>query len=237
MKIAYLFDVDGTLVDANEPIDSQFMHWMETWVNKHDAYLCTNNSYINILPRLGRRLVTSCKAAFTSAGNSIWVNEKEAVVNNWRPSSDLVTSLEDIIKQSDFKIRSGPNIEYRTGLISFSIVGKNASKEERQRYMMWDKTSKERVKIAQKVQETFPNLSVFLSGETSVDICEKGFDKSQVLKYFNEMDSVVFFGNEIKGFGNDKPLAQAMYNAGRKKYNVCQVSSWQETFEYLKKIK
>jgi hydroxymethylpyrimidine pyrophosphatase-like HAD family hydrolase len=237
MKTTYIFDVDGTLAPPNEPIDSHFMHWLEHWLLKRDAYLCTNNTYQNILPRLGNRLLTGCKAIFTSGGNSIWMNGKEAVTSSWRPSADLLSMLSDVVKDSEFKIRSGPNIEYRTGLISFSIVGKNASKEDRQRYILWDKSSKERRKLVEKIHEAFPSLIAFSAGETSIDICERGRDKSQILKYFTQGETLNFIANETHSHGNDKPLAQAMYKFYKGKYNVQTVANWQETFDYLKKVR
>jgi len=236
MKTVYIFDVDGTLAPPNEPIDSHFMHWLEHWVLKRDVYLCTNNTYQNILPRLGNRLLSGCKALFTSGGCSIWMNGKEAKTSNWKPPSDLMTFLSDALKESEFKIRSGPNIEYRVGLISFSVVGKNATKEDRLRYISWDKTSKERRKIVEKINQSFPSLSAFMSGETSIDICEKGSDKSQVLKYFNQDEQLIFIANETHALGNDKPLAQAMYNNSKKRYIVQTVKNWQETFDYLRKL-
>ena len=236
MKTVYIFDVDGTLAPPNEPIDSHFMHWLEHWILKRDVYLCTNNTYQNILPRLGNRLLSGCKALFTSGGCSIWMNGKEAKTSNWKPPSDLMTFLSDALKESEFKIRSGPNIEYRVGLISFSVVGKNATKEDRLRYISWDKISKERRKIVEKINQSFPSLSAFMSGETSIDICEKGSDKSQVLKYFNQDEQLIFIANETHALGNDKPLAQAMYNNNRKRYIVQTVKNWQETFDYLRKL-
>ena len=236
MKTVYIFDVDGTLAPPNEPIDSHFMHWLEHWVLKRDVYLCTNNTYQNILPRLGNRLLSGCKALFTSGGCSIWMNGKEAKTSNWKPPSDLMTFLSDALKESEFKIRSGPNIEYRVGLISFSVVGKNATKEDRLRYISWDKISKERRKIVEKINQSFPSLSAFMSGETSIDICEKGSDKSQVLKYFNQDEQLIFIANETHALGNDKPLAQAMYNNSKKRYIVQTVKNWQETFDYLRKL-
>ena len=236
MKTVYIFDVDGTLAPPNEPIDSHFMHWLEHWVLKRDVYLCTIITYQNILPRLGNRLLSGCKALFTSGGCSIWMNGKEAKTSNWKPPSDLMTFLSDALKESEFKIRSGPNIEYRVGLISFSVVGKNATKEDRLRYISWDKISKERRKIVEKINQSFPSLSAFMSGETSIDICEKGSDKSQVLKYFNQDEQLIFIANETHALGNDKPLAQAMYNNNRKRYIVQTVKNWQETFDYLRKL-
>ena len=234
---SYIFDVDGTLASSREPMDSTFMRWFEHWMLKRDVYLCTNNTYANIFPRLGRRLVEKTKAVFTCGGNSIWMNGKEAKVNDWRPSSELISFLETCLKNSEFKIRSGPNIEHRTGLISFSVVGKMASNEERTRYQLYDKTVKERKKIIDKLNENFEDLFACSGGMTSIDICKKGFDKSQILKYFDTTNNLTFIGDEFSVIGNDKKLVEAIDKTNNSVYNTHHVNSWQETFDYLKKIR
>ncbi len=230
----YIFDVNGTLVSSGEPIDSTFMRWFEHWMFKRDVYLCTNNTYANIIPRLGRRLVEKSKAVFTCGGNSIWMNGKEAKVNNWRPSSELFSFLETSLKNSEFKIRSGPNIEHRTGLISFSIVGKTASNEERIRYQLYDKNVKERKKIIDSINEKFEDLFACSGGMTSIDICKKGFDKSQILKYFSTDNSLTFIGDDVSVIGNNKKLIEAIDKTHNSVYHV---NKWQETFDYLQKIR
>jgi len=89
----YIFDVDGVLTLPNQPIEPHFMRMFEHWMLKKDVYICTNNTYQNIMPRLGRRIIDNCQAVFTSGGNSIWKENKEHVVSNWRPSYELISFL------------------------------------------------------------------------------------------------------------------------------------------------
>ena len=90
----YIFDIDGVLALPNQPIESHFMRMFEHWMLKKDVYICTNNTYQNIMPRIGRRIIDNCQAVFTSAGNSIWRENKEHVVSTWRPSYELISYLE-----------------------------------------------------------------------------------------------------------------------------------------------
>lgn len=233
----YIFDVDNTLVEPCSPMDSHFMRWFENWILKKNVYICTNNTYENILPRMGRRVVEGCKAVFTSGGNSIWIQGREAKINEWRPSPDLMLFLENVLKESEFKIRSGPNIEYRTGMISFSIAGKAASIDERKKYINWDKQNKERHLIIENIQKKFPEYEVYKSGDTSIDITGKGLNKSQILKFFNKTDELIFYGNDFSKYGNDKPIAEAVEKEKNSRYNVIQVTSWNDTFKKLQQIR
>jgi HAD superfamily hydrolase (TIGR01484 family) len=234
MNTQYIFDVDGTLANDGKPIDSAHIHWFEHWMAKRDVFLCTSNTYQNILPRLGRKILDQCVAVFTCNGNSIWRKGAEAKINNWRPSSDLISFLEDTIQNSTFKVRSGPNIELRTGMISFSIVGKTADDEERKRYHDWDNAVKERQNIVQQIKSRFSHLDASVTGKTSIDVYQKERDKSQILQYFRSNDSLYYFGNEP--YGNDKAIMQAMYINSEKGYNVIVVTDPIDTFIKLRKI-
>lgn len=225
----YIFDVDGTLADANEPMDGQFMRWFEHWMLKKNVYLCTNNTYENILPRLGRRIVDNCVAVFTCGGNSVWVKGKEAKVVDWRPSPLLTTTVEKLINDSDFKFRSGPNFEYKTGMLSFTVAGRTASREDRNRYVMWDRQTKERNTIVETLQKKFPELYICKAGETSIDVTS-GTDKSQIIQYFNVEDKIVFIGNDFSTYGNDKPLKTAVESRGGV---VFKVENWNDTYKFL----
>lgn len=232
----FIFDVDGTLALPNQPIESQFMRWFEHWMLKKEVFLCTNNTYENILPRLGRRIVENCKAVFTCGGNSIWINNKEAVMSNWRPSYELTSFLESLLKQSEYKTRSGPNIEYRVGMISFSLVGKMATEEDINRYKQWDKLTREKKKFIESIKKSFPNLSVCYGSDTSIDICEKGKDKSQILQYFNTSKNVNVILNSVMQHGNDKTLYEGMSLNKNKVYNVHVCYTPEETQNYLRSL-
>ena len=116
-KITFIFDVDGTLTPPNKPMDIQFMRWFERWMTKPNIniVLCTNSTYESIVERLGRRIIEQASAVFTCGGNELWMQHKKKILNTWKPNPDLVQFLDQILKDNNFKIRSGPNIEYRTG--------------------------------------------------------------------------------------------------------------------------
>lgn len=236
----YIFDVDGVLALPNQPIESHFMRMFEHWMLKKDVYICTNNTYQNIMPRLGRRIIDNCQAVFTSGGNSIWRENKEHVVSNWRPSYELISFLESLLKVSEFKTRTGPNIEYRTGMISFSLVGKTASEDDIKRYVQWDKQSKEKKAFIESIRSAFPNLSITLGNDTCIDICEKCNDKAQIYQFFRLKTDVTSVFHSA--YGTNKGMQESIkdltehYMSIDKKvvYNTVVSNSPEDTQKYLR---
>lgn len=227
----YIFSVDGTLADLESPMDPNFMRWFEHWMLKQNVYLCTNNTYQNILPRLGRRILERSVATFVCGGNAVWIKNKEAIVKSWRPPSELISFLEAQLKNSPFKFRSGPNIEYRTGMISFSVAGKSATEEDRKRYVSWDKQTKERSTLIETINKQFPDVFVCRVGEIDIDIMP-GVNKSQILQYFKN-EKIMFIGSDFSKNSDEKPLKTAVEERGG---DTHQVHGWSETYKFLQTL-
>jgi phosphomannomutase len=236
----YIFDVDGVLALPDHPIESQFMRWFEHWMLKKEVYICTNNTYQNIRPRLGRKIIDNCQAVFTSGGNSIWRENKEHVVSTWRPCYKLISFLESLIKLSDFKTRSGPNIEYRTGMISLSLVGKTATEDEIKRYQQWDKISREKKAFIEAIKKNFSNLSVCLGSDTSIDISETCNDKAQIYQFFKLKTNVTSVFHSTYGFNKGmqdsiKDLTEYYVSINKKAvYNTFMSNNHVDTQNYLR---
>ena len=96
-------------------------------------------------------------------------------------------------------------------MVNVSIVGRDASYEERLAYFEWDKTSGERVALAQKLAMAFPDYEITAGGQISLDIVPKGLNKSvakeAVLKR-NDGAALCFFGDRMGEGGNDRPLGR-----------------------------
>jgi phosphomannomutase len=236
----YIFDVDGVLALPNQPIESHFMRMFEHWMLKKEVYICTNNTYQNIMPRLGRRIIDNCQAVFTSGGNSIWKENKEHVVSNWRPSYELISFLESLLKMSEFKMRTGPNIEYRTGMISFSLIGKTASEDEIKRYQQWDKISKEKKTFAESIKKAFPNLGICFGSDTSIDISESCYDKANIYNFLKFKTNVTSICHSTYGVNKETQerikniTEQAMSINKKAVYNTIISNSPEDTQKYLR---
>ena len=140
---------------------------------------------------------------------------------------------------SDFDIATGNHFESRPGLLNFSVVGRNANRVQRKKYVKFDKLTSERQTISDEFNKKFTKklgLVSQVAGETGLDIIEIGKDKAQILKDFTFQDELMFFGDNIQPGGNDYGIAQAIKYAPYK-YSECHnVKNWKETWKILKKI-
>jgi phosphomannomutase len=55
---------------------------------------------------------------------------------------------------------TGTFVEFRNGMINVSPVGRNASKQERDEFEAWDKTSGCRKKMIEELQKAFPDIGL-----------------------------------------------------------------------------
>lgn len=232
MNIHYLFDVDGTLTPSRQAIDSSFSLFFKDFCTNNSVSLVTGSDFHKTESQLGSTLCSLVSYIFCCSGNSLIDNVHKSIFNREFIAPDsLISRLQAILEASKFTLRTGNHIEYRPGGLNFSIVGRNASLEERLSYVQWDKQSKEREVLAEALTKEFPLLDISIGGETGLDIVEAGCNKAQVLNYFDNTTKLVFFGDAIFPGGNDYPLAKAIEDTSRGTYYT--VRSWQETYSIL----
>jgi phosphomannomutase len=222
----YVFDVDGTLTPSRGVIDKGFSDWFLMFAKTHNVFLVTGSDYQKTLEQLGKDICESVIRVYNCSGNAVY--EKGILVkqSSFKISEELNKFLIETLNKHQYHTKTGLHIEERIGTCNFSIVGRNASKNQRLEYVMFDKFNKDRQSIAEKINNMFPEVEAVVGGETGIDIYEKGKDKSQVS---TELSPYIFFGDAIFPGGNDYTVAQKanMY------YNV---DGWEETFELLRRL-
>ena len=129
--------------------------------------------------------------------------------------------------------RTGLHFEHRPGMVNFSIVGRNANKEQRAEYVVFDTLHNERNLTASAFNKLFPDIKATVGGETGIDISPVGTDKAQIVTDFGPGDKTYFFGDRMDKDGNDYPLAQTVIDLGGHAY---QVNHWKTTFAKLLEI-
>lgn len=237
MKHNFIFDVDGTLTPSRGVINPNFNDWMVNFADCHPVYLVTGSDREKTLEQIGSELYNKCKKVYQCSGNDIWIcnNNIETKAVNYPVEFDNL--LNKILSESKYHRKTGRHIEYRPGLCNFSIVGRNATLEDRVLYRQWDEHKREREKIVFTLTEKYGSiLDIKVAGETGVDIVLKGHDKSQILNDFDKSDQITFFGDSMDINGNDWPLANALENGNFLKGNAVQVKDWKHTWEILKAL-
>ena len=232
MKIrpaALLFDMDGTLTDARQPVSNDVLEILKKTGAGVKLHLVTGSDFTKVEEQMGsENLLNLFERVYTCNGTRVW-NCNLDMDDETRPAEpELIhkVSLTDYYSESDVnhiinvlleiaykthtKIKTGTFIEWRDSQINFSVVGRNCTLEQRENYVKWDKKSGERKKIIDQRIEQFKGwgLSFRLGGQISIDITREGWDKSYAFKNMKETpDQCIFFGDKICKDGNDFDIA------------------------------
>lgn len=224
----FIFDVDGTLTPSRGKIDSEFKDWFIEFCISNNVYLVTGSDYEKTREQLGDKLLRWPIFVYNCSGNEVWAKGSKLKTKEWNPPSELYDFLNGWLQSSKFPARMGNHIEERSGMINFSVVGRNATLGERKLYIEYDLENRERETIAFQINSTFEGITATIGGETGLDIHPTGWDKSQILKDFDLNNDIIhFFGDKTLPGGNDYPLAKNLKN-------VHQVRDWRNTWETLK---
>lgn len=226
----FIFDVDGTLTPSRQGMNADFQRWFLEFCYDNDVYLVTGSDYPKTVEQIGKSICESVQCVYNCLGNDVWEAGVNTRTTNWTLPEVAHGWLSEQLSASAFSLRTGLHFEHRSGMVNFSIVGRNANKEQRKMYVDWDTTYNERDLIAHNFNLVFPELEAQPGGETGIDIAPKGADKSQILVDFDEDDFIVFFGDKMDEGGNDYPLALANYNGTN--YSV---KGWEDTWKILKR--
>ena len=227
--VRFIFDVDGTLTPSRGSIDTEFQRFFLDFIYANQVYLVTGSDSDKTIEQLGQDIFNQVARVYNCNGNDTWERGVNTYTNEWIIPHNAKSWLTEKLKESSFPLRTGNHIEERPGMVNFSIVGRNATMEERKLYVEYDQKDNERSLIAELFNKEFPTLQATVGGDTGFDIAPIGLDKSQIMKDFNKDDQIYFFGDMMEPGGNDYPLAI-------KVSDPIQVSDWKETKEYLEKF-
>ena len=242
MRTVYLFDVDGTLTPSRGTIQEDFRLWMVDFCEKHPCSLVTGSDQSKTIEQIGEYLYNKFDYQFQCNGNNIYSGkDKEVWRSDWTLPDKCREWLQRALNMSSFRLRTGKHIEERSGMVNFSIVGRNANFKERQEYIKHDEEEDERHRLAERFNVIFGSngIQAQVGGETGLDITPVGSDKSKVVNWLRHNDVLppdrfVFFGDACHKGGNDYPLAREIQekNIG----TVYNIDNWKETWNILKEI-
>ena len=199
----------------------------------YDVYLVTGSDRAKTVEQVGLDVYNRSIRVYNCSGADVYEKDVNVYKSDWKISDEVKKFLRDELDYSQFPIRCGNHIEERPGGINFSILGRGEgiNLADREEYVKWDRNTGERILIADRIKNQFPNLNVQIGGQTGLDISDN--DKSQILRDFNIDDDIHFFGDMMQKGQNDYPLAVAVDKRGGTNYTV---NSWQETYKKLKDL-
>jgi len=231
MTNKFIFDVDGTLTPSRGKMDEEFSKFFFDFCTLNHVYLVTGSDRPKTIEQIGNVLYGMSKRVYNCSGCDVYEGSNLIRASEWTLPDLARTFLISCEYESQFSLRTGNHIEERSGMVNFSVVGRNASLYERKQYAEYDTKENERNTIANAFNTMFPDLQATVGGETGIDIAPRGSDKSQILVDFTEDDTIHFFGDAMFKGGNDYPLKRALWERGNS--STHQVDDWKHTWSIL----
>lgn len=213
MKI-YIFDMDGTLTPARQRMTPDFARRFIPWLKSHLAYLAAGSNYEKVTEQLPSEVLGAFSGIYSSMGNVFHQKGKEVYRHDIVLKKGLLQALEKYRRSTAYQGKLfGNYLELRTGMLNFSVLGRNCPFEERARYNEWDNEHHERETIARELNENFSEYETSVGGKISLDIVTRGCGKSQIAQCVRDKHpdyKIIFLGDRTEAGGNDYTLAEAL---------------------------
>ncbi|KAL3777943.1 hypothetical protein ACHAW5_008346 [Stephanodiscus triporus] len=212
-RIIALFDVDGTLTIPRGEITPGMMDFMKTLSTKITVGIVGGSDLPKQEEQLGEGIVNVFPYNFSQNG---LVAYKDGELQEVQTISKFLG--EDNVKRIvnwtlryladiDIPVKRGTFIEFRSGMMNISPIGRNCSREERNDYEKIDLERGIRADMVAAMKKEFADLGLTYSigGQISFDLFPTGWDKTYCLRFLNEedFDEIHFFGDKTFEGGND----------------------------------
>eukprot|EP00388_Colpodella_angusta_P012303 GDKJ01031226.1.p1 GENE.GDKJ01031226.1~~GDKJ01031226.1.p1 ORF type:complete len:247 (-),score=50.95 GDKJ01031226.1:218-958(-) len=212
-KVIALFDLDGTLSEARKTCTSEMIALLRRLRETVTVGVVSGSDKAKVLEQLGHENADVCDYLFVENGvvayqkGELIGSESIAKFLGEENLKELINFVLRYFSEVDIPIKRGTFIEYRTGMLNLSPIGRACSYEERLEFYELDKKEGIRSKFVAALQENFGErfkLRFSIGGQISVDCFPEGWDKTYCLKYIEkEFDEIHFFGDKTFPGGND----------------------------------
>lgn len=229
----FCFDIDGTVTPHRSMIDSIMFSLLENMINKgHKIWFITGGEAAQAKFQLGE-IFNICDRVYCCSGSELWVHGELKKSIDYKFPKTLITLIYVLLQKYPKNEFNKKHISFRTGLLSISVPGHSATREERAEFIEWDTKTKFRERCVSFITSKFPELKATLGGQTSIDITPASGGKVAVLNELPANEQIFFWCDEAKPLGNDYEFAEGLTNLGG---IVMPVRNWQETYHQVKEI-
>ena len=212
-RILVLFDVDGTLTEPREQATSEMQEFLKKLRNHVTIGIVGGSDLVTQKEQMGDDIVEKTDYNFSENGlvaykDGILIGKQsiQSYLGEYNIKSIVNFALR-YIANLDLPVKRGTFIEFRSGMLNISPIGRNCSKEERNEYEKYDIQHGIRKTMIETMKSTFSdlNLNYSIGGQISFDLFPSGWDKTYCLNYINrsEYDEIHFFGDKTFDGGND----------------------------------
>jgi phosphomannomutase len=238
----FLFDVDGTLTPARNPMKTDMFDFIQSLKTVPDLKLgiVGGSDFKKISEQIGEHIFELFDYIFAENGMVYYKSNKLIHANSLKTiisQSDLNAFISECLKyiaDLDIPIKTGTFVEFRNGMLNVSPIGRNCSQTERDEFESYDKIHNIRQQMIRHLQMKFSqiNFDYSIGGQISFDVFPKNFNKTLCLKYLvgENVDQIHFFGDKTDLGGNDYEIFNDPRVIGHK------VSTYSDTIRICKQI-
>jgi phosphomannomutase len=212
-KVIYMFDVDGTLTAARKVILPEMKAFMKALREKVYVGVVGGSDMPKQREQLTETVFDDYDYNFAENGLSAYKDGKKVAESSFKDHIGE-TNLKRLLKfilhyvaDLDIPVQRGTFIEFRTGMLNVSPIGRNCSQAEREAFEQYDNEHKIRATMVAALKAQFPDLGLTYSigGQISFDVFPNGWDKTYCLKYLQQdgFTEIHFFGDKTYPGGND----------------------------------
>ena len=236
-----LFDVDGTIAESSKKITHKTKNMISSLMKigihvgivgggKMDKIIdqldgLTIHHYFSECGCVYYKTInttdytTNCIVRSSSSGsNPQYHNIQQIYIKNIREHilypkiNTLVKYALSFLSKVDYQI-SGHFVDLRNGIIYISLIGMNATNEERQIFMDLDAIHKFKLHLLSSLQhkaeelDIINNVEIVEGGSVGIAIYPKEYNKVQVLEHLaSNYNEIHYFGDKYEKEGNDYQL-------------------------------
>lgn len=209
-----LFDVDGTLTAPRKVSTPEMLKFMQELRKVVTVGVVGGSDLVKISEQLGSTVTNDYDYCFSE--NGLVAHKDGKLIGKQSLKSylgeeklkEFINFTLHYIADLDIPIKRGTFVEFRSGMLNVSPIGRNCSQEERDEFEKYDKVQKIRETMVSVLREKFAhfNLTFSIGGQISFDVFPQGWDKTYCLRYLEEFNEIHFFGDKTYKGGNDHEI-------------------------------
>ncbi len=241
MRKLFLFDIDGTIAESSLAVGLEMKQQIRKCIsNGNHVGIVGGGKLEKVLIQLGdlymHHYFTECGCVYHKNKNmNINENNLELVpvhIKNIRMHplyhkiNILVKKALSFLSQVDYTI-TGNFIDLRNGIIYISLIGMNATNDERTYFFALDKIHSYRKQLISILQQSAEEIGIIdkviisEGGMVGIGVYPKEYDKVQVIEYVkDDYDEIHYFGDKYEEDGNDFHLLHHHLIIGHNVNNV-----------------
>ena len=215
-NLLVLFDIDGTLTVPRQSAKEDMLAALRQLRLHATVGVVGGSDLVKAKEQLGEGYVDIVDYAFPENGLQGFRDGREfhkMSFVGWLGEEKLKAFINFCLRyiaDLDIPIKRGTFVEFRSGMLNVSPIGRNCSQQERCDFEAFDKQHKIRETFIAALKTAFPSLGLKYSigGQISFDVFPEGWDKSYCLQHVPQFKDVAgkeihFFGDKTSPGGND----------------------------------